>query len=212
MIRVQLISSSAIMRTGLEQMLLSESGFHIIPDDREARNDRHIADEEPPDVIVAEVEEAFEEAGWSDLLDAGGPDTAILLLVDDPASLSAAEALRSGVRGVLPKRVSRDELVAAVHAAAAGLVVLHPDNASAVLPGRPRDTGRSNALIEPLTSREMEVLAILAEGGSNKEIASRLSISEHTAKFHVASIMSKLGATSRTEAVTLAIRRGIIML
>jgi two-component system, NarL family, response regulator YdfI len=211
MIRVQLKASSAIMRTGIEQMLLSEPGFHIIPDDREARNDRHIADEEPPDVVIAEVEDAFEEAGWSDLLDAGGPETAILLLVDDPASLSAAEALRSGVRGVLPTRASRDELVAAVHAAAAGLVVIHPDNASTVLPARPRDAGKSNALIEPLTSREMEVLAILAEGGSNKEIASRLSISEHTAKFHVASIMGKLGATSRTEAVTLAIRGGLIM-
>jgi two-component system, NarL family, response regulator YdfI len=211
-IRVQLRASSAIMRTGLEQMLHSESGFQVIPDERDIRNDRLIADEEPPGVIVAEVDDAFEEAGWSDLLDAGGPDTAILLLVDDPASLSAAEALRSGVRGVLPKRVSRDELVAAVHAAAAGLVVLHPDNASTVFPERPRDAGRSNALIEPLTAREMEVLAILAEGGSNKEIASRLSISEHTAKFHVASIMGKLGATSRTEAVTLAIRRGMIML
>jgi DNA-binding NarL/FixJ family response regulator len=66
-------------------------------------------------------------------------------------------------------------------------------------------------LIEPLTTREKEVLAILAEGGSNKEIASQLSISEHTAKFHVSSIISKLGATSRTEAVTLAIRLGIIM-
>ena len=209
MIRVQVKVESAIMRTGLEQMLLSDPGVHVIP---EGRTGKHIADEEPPDVIIMEAGEAFDETGWSDLPDFGGPETSILLLVDDPATFPVRDAIRSGVRGILPRRASRDELVAAVQAVAAGLVILHPDSTVAAVPGRTPDTDRTSSLVEPLTFREKEVLSILAEGGSNKEIASRLSISEHTAKFHVASIMSKLGAASRTEAVTLAIRQGLIMI
>jgi two-component system, NarL family, response regulator YdfI len=72
--------------------------------------------------------------------------------------------------------------------------------------------GPGAGLAEPLTPREIEVLRWLAEGLGNKEIAARLNISEHTAKFHVASIMGKLGATSRTEAVTLGIRHGLVMI
>jgi DNA-binding NarL/FixJ family response regulator len=70
----------------------------------------------------------------------------------------------------------------------------------------------SDTLVEALTARELEVLQLLASGLGNKEIASRLQISEHTVKFHVASIMGKLGAASRTEAVTVGIRRGLIMI
>lgn len=211
MIRVLLKASTAITRVGLEQMLVSEPGIQVVPGEREVRVERRVADDEPPDVAVVEVEDTYEEAGWSDLLDLGGPDTALLLLVDDPGAFPVSEALRSGVRGILSRRASRDELVAAVHSLAAGLVTLHPDSTPAMMPGRSPNAGRPHTPVEPLTSREKEVLTILAEGGSNKEIASRLSISEHTAKFHVASIMSKLGATSRTEAVTLAIRQGLIM-
>ncbi len=211
MIRVQLKSSSAVFRAGMEQMLLSEPGIQVVPEVRGGRPEGHVADDEPPDVVIAELEEAYEDAGWPDLLEFGGPDTALLLLVDDPVSYPVSDALRSGVRGILSRRSSRDELVAAVRAVAAGLIALHPDSTPAIFPDRSPHPERSTSLIEPLTSREKEVLTVLAEGGSNKEIASRLSISEHTAKFHVASIMSKLGAASRTEAVTLAIRQGLIM-
>jgi len=134
------------------------------------------------------------------------------------------------VRAVLPRNVTRAELTAAIEAVAAGLFVVHPADAD-LLPGlRPRETeaeadagpstGRgfsiapphNDQLVEPLTRREIEVLQLLAAGLGNREIASRLHISEHTAKFHVASIMSKLGAATRTEAVTLGIRRGLVMI
>jgi two-component system, NarL family, response regulator YdfI len=212
MIRVLVKASSAIMRTGPEQMLASEPGFLLVPDIPGVRSDRGMAGEEEAEVVIAEMDDANDDGEWADLLDLLGPGTALLLLADDPGALPNSDALRAGAKGILPRQISRDELVAAVHAAAAGLVVLHPDSAASLLPGRNPGLNRPGALVEPLTPREKEVLAILAEGGSNKDIASRLSISEHTAKFHVSSIISKLGATSRTEAVTLAIRQGIIML
>jgi len=216
MTRVLVRASSAIAQAGLEQILAGEPDLQVVyggmadPAGRKTPRSE-IRDDDPPDVIVAEVADADEESLWSDALDLSGPATALLLLVEDPASLLPTDALRTGAKGILPRRVSREVLLAAVRAAAAGLVVLHSDILSAALPGRPPVTNRPASLVEPLTFREKEVLAILAEGGSNKDIATRLAISEHTAKFHVSSIMSKLGATSRTEAVTLAIRQGLIM-
>jgi len=210
MIRVLVIASSVIMRTGLEQMIAAEPDFHVVLGGRNGRVDAQLPEDEQPDVVIAEMEGGDGEE-WSEVVDLNGPAGAFLLLVDDPASSPAAEAIRAGAKGVLPKRLSQEELVAAVHAVAAGLVVMYPEGASAAIPSHPPAQGRFGSLVEPLTAREKEVLSILAEGGSNKEIATRLSISEHTAKFHVSSIIGKLGATSRTEAVTLAIRQGIIM-
>jgi DNA-binding NarL/FixJ family response regulator len=101
-----------------------------------------------------------------------------------------------------------------VAAAAADLVVLHSAVAMALLPVEPAAVGVASAaaLIEPLTSRELEVLRLVSEGLGNKGISRRLGISEHTVKFHMGSIMAKLSAASRTEAVTQAARRGLIML
>ncbi len=212
MIRVLVKASSPVVQAGLEQMIASEPDFHLVtgPDGRHPQTGT--LDEEQADVLVAETDESDEDAQWTDLLELGGSGSALLLLADDLSAFPGAAVLRSGARGILPRGVSRDELVAAVKAAAAGLINLHAESIPATFPGGAPLLSRTAALIEPLTAREKEVLQILAEGGSNKEIASRLAISEHTAKFHVASIMSKLGATSRTEAVTLAIRQGIIML
>jgi DNA-binding NarL/FixJ family response regulator len=121
--------------------------------------------------------------------------------------------LRAGVRAVLPANLHGSEIVAAIEAVYAGLMVLHPADVNVV-------TSSNNALsnptlrsaTEPLTSRETEVLQLLALGLANKEIAGRMKISEHTVKFHVASILGKLGASSRTEAVTLGIRQGLVMI
>ncbi len=211
MIRVLVKASSPVVQAGLEQMILSEPDLQVVHETNGRGGGRKGTDEEPPDVIVAETEEADEDPAWPDTMSLNGPDAALLLLADDPASFSGLEALQSGAKGVLPARVSQEELVAAIRGAAAGLIVLHPEAVLHALPGRPAGGSRRMPLIEPLTAREKEVLSILAEGGTNKQIASRLSISEHTAKFHVSSVMSKLGATSRTEAVTMAIRQGVIM-
>ncbi len=100
----------------------------------------------------------------------------------------------------------------ALETAAAGLVVIHPAAVDSMAPPVAAASQRLAELVEPLTPRENEVLQMLAGGLANKEIAARLAISEHTVKFHVASILGKLGAGSRTEAVALGIRRGIVLL
>jgi two-component system, NarL family, response regulator YdfI len=116
------------------------------------------------------------------------------------------------VRAVLPREVSPEQLRAALEAAAAGLVVVHPSEVSAVLPAPAALSSPVRELPEPLTPREREVLQMISAGLGNKEIAGRLSISEHTVKFHVASILGKLGASTRTEAVSIGIRHGLVLL
>ena len=127
-----------------------------------------------------------------------------IALSDDPASLWTPAARSLGLRAALSLRASDAELVAAVRAVHAGLYAVHADVLAA--PGR----AAADAVGAPLTSREREILELLAEGASNRAIAARLRISRHTAKFHVASILAKLGAASRTEAVALALRAGLL--
>ena len=150
---------------------------------------------------------------WDRAPDESPPDlaetatAAIVLLADEAQRSWIVEALRSGVRGVLPRDATPNQIIAAIEAAAAGLAVLDAADVDAVLV-----SPRPARLVEPLSPREIEVLNMLAEGSSNKAIAHRLGISEHTVKFHVTSIMAKLNAGSRTEAVTLGIRQGLVML
>ena len=134
---------------------------------------------------------------------------AIILLTRAPHEAWTARARRSGVHAVLPLRVTVEELTAAVAAAKAGLIVLHPDAvARAPSPASAPAVGESTAL----TPRELEILEMMADGLSNRAIAARLKISRHTVKFHVASILTRLGARTRAEAVTVGVRRGVLSL
>jgi DNA-binding NarL/FixJ family response regulator len=109
------------------------------------------------------------------------------------------EMIRAGARGVLPPHASEVQIAAALHAAAADLIVMAPE-------------GTVAQPTSGLTARETEVLRMIAEGLANKEIAWRLGISEHTVKFHVSALLGKLGAGTRAEAIGLGIRQGAIML
>lgn len=131
-------------------------------------------------------------------------DLPALMLVRDAAG--AAAALAAGIRGVLPRNASPRRMHAALHAVAESELVIDEIFANALLRrGRP-----AVAMIAPLTRREREVLQLLAAGMTNKEIASRLAVTDHTVKFHVNGILGKLGAVTRTEAVVEAARRGLI--
>jgi DNA-binding NarL/FixJ family response regulator len=130
----------------------------------------------------------------------------VALLADESL---AAEAWLAGVRGLLTREADAEALVAALQAVVQGLAAIDPTLAAALLPTRERE---SEALVEPLTPREEEVLQLLADGLANRAIALQLGISEHTVKFHVNAILGKLGAQSRTEAVVRATRLGLIIL
>jgi len=152
-------------------------------------------------------------AVWLRNLGAEPVPPAIVLLTEEARRPLGAEALRAGVRAVLPRHASGEEIIAAIEAAAAGLIVIHPDTVGALQPG-PSASTRAGVVIarQPLTPREIEVLGMIAEGLGNKIIAARLGISEHTVKFHIASIFVKLNARSRTEAVTIGVRQGLLMI
>ncbi len=149
-----------------------------------------VSSELDADVVVAEA-------------DAPAPDgPPVVLLTDEPAA-----TLRSGVQALLPRQATEAEIAAAVEAVSAGLIAVHPQFIDAIA-----TRGMPVELDEPLTPREIEVLGLLGEGAANKEIAHRLGITEHTVKFHVASILDKLHAASRTEAVAIGLRGGLIIL
>ena len=199
MTRVVVVASSAITRAGLESLLSSTGAVEVIAS--VAAWSEYSG--EDPDVIVVDWEQAADEIPPDFTEGSAG----VLMLADEAELSGTAEALRSGVRAVLPKQSSAAQIVAAIEAVAAGFVVLQPDDIDGLLV-----QPRAASVAEPLTPREVEALGMLAEGQSNKAIAYRLGISEHTVKFHVTSILAKLNAGSRTEAVTLGIRQGLIML
>ncbi len=153
---------------------------------------------------VEEIEEALA------LLDQGGPGLVVL----GPGSAAGRLLLAAPPFpwALLTRGAPADRIVAAVRAVAAGLVVLEPELTVEALgrgSGGPLPLGGE---LDDLTGREHEVLTLVAVGLTNKAIAQRLAISDHTVKFHVASILAKLGAESRTEAVHLAARRGLLTL
>jgi DNA-binding NarL/FixJ family response regulator len=170
-----------------------------------ANPDQPSSSELSGDVLLVEVSDASNH-DWPALADLPIP---VVLLLDSADSALISSALRAGIRGAISWDATAQEIEAAVNAVVAGLVVTTPASLAELLP----DTQPlAEELAEPLSGREMEVLDRLAEGLSNKLIAHHLNISEHTVKTHVASIFAKLGASSRTEAVSQAIRRGLVML
>jgi two-component system, NarL family, response regulator YdfI len=197
LIRVLIAASSAIARAGLESLLRDAANIEVIG---AASNWEQLGSEEA-DVILAN----WDDDAPADLLDRGR--AAIVLLTEDPQPSTTLDLLRAGARAVLNRDSSGPQIAAAIEAAAAGLVALRPEDIEPWL-GSPRPAGLS----EPLTPRETEVLGMMAEGLANKVIAHRLGISEHTVKFHVTSVMAKLNAASRTEAVMLGVRQGLILL
>ena len=212
MIRVFIVAASPLARAGLEN-LLAARGVSVVG--RSASLEslfEQIVDVEP-DVVLVDASGDNSEAALDALVASDlAIETIVILLCDHSRSGWIAEALRAGVRAILPSEVSPDQLAAALQAAMAGLVVVHPSEIAVALPAASAALSPLAELTEPLTPREREVLQMLASGLVNKEIAAKLSISEHTVKFHVASILGKLGAATRTEAVSLGFRRGLILL
>jgi DNA-binding NarL/FixJ family response regulator len=204
MIRIRVIASSPLFRAGLEAMLRESAGFAVLS-----------SGEINSSVARADVQ-VVESASISDLVTRRtglvlGDAPPTVLLADNIGRADLRRVLHAGVHAVLPRDASSGEVVAAIQAAAAGLIAISSEDMDALLPAEP-EGAITSIPGETLTSREMQVLAMLAEGLGNKEIASRLNISEHTVKFHVSSILGKLGATSRGEAVARGMREGLVVI
>jgi NarL family two-component system response regulator YdfI len=210
-IRVHIVAAAARARRALESLLQAQGvevvGAFAALDDAadefgEKGFDAIVVD--AGDLPVEELLASLEETGVA-------RETPVILLLPDTASGVVSQALRVGVRGILPPSPESRQLAAALEAVVRELVVLGTEPGSPIRPAASR-TATVEEVTEPLTRREREVLRLLASGLGNKEIAAKLKISEHTAKFHVASILGKLGAASRAEAVSIGMRNGLILL
>jgi DNA-binding NarL/FixJ family response regulator len=161
------------------------------------------------DLVVADVDGSSLAASLVRFLGDNSFGAGAVALIDDPDPRWVQLALQAGLNAILSRDPTGDDLHLALAAADSGLILLHPSSARGLVTTVSQPL-QLNHDYEQLTSREFEVLRLLSEGLGNKEIASRLAISEHTAKFHISSILGKLGAASRTEAVSQGIRRGLI--
>jgi len=163
------------------------------------------APESAGDVLLGYFDERYE----LDLAALADLPIPVVLLMHSSDTAAFSSALRLGIRGILSPDATADELESAVRAVCAGLTVTTPALLAGILPIAEIFTDEPT---ERLSEREREVLNLVAEGLSNKLIGHGLNISEHTVKTHIASIFAKLGVSSRTEAVSQAIRRGLVML
>lgn len=201
--RVLIVARSPVMQAGIEATIGREPAIQVVG---RASTLATVDDtSQPVDVVVLDAAllvDPIEELGEL------ARELAIALLIDDTTPIP--RFLQAGVRGILPHDASAEELVLTLEAISKGLIVLHPELAEDWLQDLPEARLPSDDLAVPLTPREMEVLQCLATGMANKAIARQLNISDHTVKFHVSSIFSKLGVSSRTEAVAMAMRQGLI--
>lgn len=205
-LRVLVVAADSLVRTGLAALLRDQPGYAVVGQVDGSGDLATDLEAYYPDVLVWDLGwdpvEALEHLG--DLPD-NAPPVVALLADESQAPLGWA----AGARGLLLREVDSTSLVAATRAVAHGVVALDPRLAGTLL--ATQDSAPPSAAGE-LTPREMAVLQLLAEGLPNKAIAQRLGISDHTVKFHVNALLGKLGAQSRTEAVTRAMRRGLISL
>ena len=201
MIRVFIVAASPLIRAGLHSML-ADSRVDIVGSAADLESISGQLVDVEPDVVLVEAAADAQEELLNALEDAEvAQEYPVMLLSEQPKTAWLSKVLRAGVRAVLPPDVAAEQLRAALEAAAAGLVVIHPSELDTVLSAAIGPSAPLDELLEPLTRREREVLQMLAAGLANKEVAARLAISDHTVKFHIASILGKLGASTRTEAV-----------
>ncbi len=213
MIKVVVAAPSLALRAGLRALLAADPEIDVVGEAATISAARRI--EPLVDVLVAagSAAESLEDLSGSPgiHISADSSPPALLLLVgDQPDSPRPPNSLGWRAWGLLPVDCSAEELLAAVKALQHGLLVGDPSLMQPYLPSMVENTEEEP--VEALTEREAQVLQRLAQGLANKQIAVSLGISEHTVKFHVSAIYSKLGATNRTEAVRIGVRQGIIVL
>jgi NarL family two-component system response regulator YdfI len=208
MIKVLIVDDHQVVREGLRAILEASEDLTLIGEAGDGSEGVRLASELQPDVVLMDLRmpgmdgiEAIER------IKALHPAIEIVILTtyDDDALI--IRGLRAGARGYLLKDVSRKILFDSIRAAHSGELLLPPAVAQKLLThlGEP-----ATAQTEVLSDREQQVLTLMAKGDANKQIAGQLDITERTVKAHVASIFNKLGAASRTEAVAIALRNGLL--
>jgi len=218
-VRVVLCAASASTRAELERLLEQQSNIEIVGAVQSTKHLRSTLAETDPDVVFLHLESISQDMSWKQL---HGLGVTVVLLAKRLDSAGLEAAIAEDVHAILVGNATGAQLATAAAAAASGLLIFSSDLANLVRRGLAAHTSEhlddsraeASSLVEPfpekLTQRELEVLEMMSEGLSNKEIAALLNISVHTAKFHISSILGKLGASSRTEASAIGLRRGLV--
>ncbi|NCF68198.1 MAG: response regulator [Chloroflexi bacterium] len=212
-IRLLLVDDHAVVRLGMRMLFESEPDMEIVAEAANAHDALLAVIEYKPDVVLMDI-------GLPDIsgieaarrIKAESPDTAVVALTIHEDKEYFFKMLDAGASGYVPKRAAPEELITAIRAAAANEVYLYPSLAKYLVKDylAQQDTAKERDSLDGLTPREQEVLAHLAEGSTNAEIAEKLVISPKTVARHRENIMRKLNMHSRTELVKYAIRKGII--
>jgi len=209
MVGIAISSIDPVLRSSLELLLRDEPAITLVGSVDSPSALLGLADKHHIDVVVADAPPREQLADWQ----VRRKGTAWVVILDRAEEESGLDALSAGASAILPRFADPKELVSAIKAASNGLVVIDRQLFAALLNAKSfADENRGNSGQARLTRRELEVLTAMADGASNKAIARRLGISFHTAKFHVAAILEKLDADTRTEAVMKAAQLGIVML
>ncbi|MGH3152973.1 MAG: response regulator [Streptosporangiaceae bacterium] len=202
-ISVLIVDDHPVVRQGLRVLLEVQDGIEVTGQAGDGATALALAAEHAPDVILLDLKlPGLDGIGVLGELQAQGSTSRVLVLTSATEPASASLALRSGAAGVLYKDIDPDALVRAIRAVHDGQLLLAPEAADALL----RSAHLAWGGLDALTSREREVLAELAKGRSNREIARALHVSEKTVKAHVSSVLAKLGVQDRTQAALLAVR------
>lgn len=208
-IRIMVVDDHPVVREGLVAILSTKTDFHVIGEASTGEEAVERARLLNPDLILLDLEmPGGDGVEVIRRLRETMPSLRFLVFTAFDTDDRILGAVRAGAQGYLLKGVPREELFRAIHVVSEGGSLLQPVVASKLLQRISEEGGASST--DPLTEREQEVLTLLAHGATNKEIAAKLFISERTAKFHVSSILSKLGAGNRTEAVSIAAQQGLI--
>lgn len=214
-IRIIVADDHPVVRDGLVAILSTQNDFEIVAEANNGDDLIHKARQYTPDVILTDLEmpkidgvEAIRQI--HNYL----PDTQFIVFTAFDTDERIVSAVKAGAKGYLLKGAPRDEIFRAVRVVSTGGSLLEPEVASKLLQHitSQNDKTANDALPEPLTEREQEVLEHLAQGKKNKEIATDLFITERTVKFYVSAILGKLGASNRTEAVSIAAQKGLVQL
>lgn len=206
-IRVLIVDDHAMVRSGLAAFLSVDDDLELVGEaENGAEAVRMVAEHQPDVVLMDLVMPGTDGVSATRTIHERFPNTRVLALTSFPEDSLVQEVLQAGATGYLLKNVGADELTRAIRAARAGRATLAPEAAQALIS---RAT-QAPAPGHDLSPREREVLALLVQGLSNPEIADRLIVGRSTVKFHVSSILGKLGANSRTEAVALALQHHLV--
>jgi DNA-binding NarL/FixJ family response regulator len=211
-IKVLIVDDHPVVRDGLVAILSIQPDFRVIGEAASGEEALTSAGELRPDVVLLDLEmPGMDGVETIRLLRQSRPDIRVVVFTAFDTDERILSAVQAGAKGYLLKGAPRDELFDAIRVVHQGGSLLHPVVASRLLDRLAADESPVG-LVEDLTPREQEVLTLLAQGLQNKEIAARLVIAERTVKFHISSILGKLGAGNRTEAVTIAIQLGLVEL